>query len=131
MRIMGVEINAAELRYVIINVEAEARYDIEAANRLTLSDTRSPAALSAFQSAVITTLREMRPDLLAIKSKPEVGRLRAGAAAMKIEGILLANAQCEVDFVSGARVNKVEDQENDLHGYLQPALKCAIAANSD
>ena len=101
---------------------------IKAANRLSLSDTRSRAVLVAFQSVVVTTLNDAAPERIAIKAKPENGRMRAGAAALKMEGIVLANAHCDVQFISGARVNRVETIENGLYAYLQDALKTALAA---
>jgi len=127
MRVLGVELNAAELRYVVLEID-EAGYQVLAANRLTLADTRSGTALAAFQSAITTALNEAAPDLIAIKSKPESGQMRAGAAALKMEGILLANAKCNVEFISGAKINKVAETANELHGYLQPAFKAALAA---
>ena len=127
MRVMGVELNAAELRYVVIEADGD-NYDVRAANRLTLADTRSRSALAAFQSAIVTTLNEASPDLIAVKAKPEAGQMRAGAAALKMEGILLANAHCDTEFVSGARINKIADTRSGLHAYLHPALRTAVAA---
>jgi hypothetical protein len=52
----------------------------------------------------------------------------AGAAALKMEGLLLANARADVVFLSGFRVGRTETIENSLHGYLQVALLTALAA---
>jgi hypothetical protein len=54
--------------------------------------------------------------------------MRAGAAALKMEGIILANSPCSVDFVSGARINACAVSDESLHAYLQPSLKAAHAA---
>jgi precorrin-6B methylase 2 len=89
MKIMGVELNASDLCYVLLNVTSDA-HEVLAANRLRLADTRSRSALSAFQSALLTTMNDGAPDLIAVKTKPESGRLRAGSAALKMEALLLA-----------------------------------------
>ena len=128
MTIMGVELNGSELRYVVLQYGAEGGFEIAAANRMRLAETRSGPALSALHSAITTTLNELAPDLIAIKAKPETGQMRAGAAALKLEALLLASARCDVDFVSGARVNKVDETSDDLHKYLAPAYKTALAA---
>ena len=47
-----------------------------------------------------------------------------------MEGIALANAPCDVDFVSGSRVNRSGASDDSLFSYLQPALKTAVAALS-
>lgn len=125
---MGIELNASDLNYVLIDVDENHDVSIVGANRLALADTRSRSALAAFQSALLTTLNDAAPTLIAVKSKPESGQMRAGAAALKMEGLLLANASCEVLFVSGARVNKVTDTADGLYAYLQPAYKAALAA---
>lgn len=128
MRIMGVEFRASEMLYVVVETDG-ATFNVLAANRMTLSDTRSRRSLVSFQSAISATLNDAAPDRIAVKAKPENGRMRAGAAALKMEGILLANAACEVQFISGARIKKVADHPNELHAYLQPALKTALATD--
>lgn len=54
--------------------------------------------------------------------------MQAGAASLKMEAILLANAPCAVAFVSGARINQTDAEDLSLYAYLQPALKAAVAA---
>ncbi|MFN4088391.1 MAG: DUF3010 family protein, partial [Alphaproteobacteria bacterium] len=97
------------------------------ANRLVLTDTRSRESLRAFQGAVTTLLNGTNPQIIGVKAKPETGQMRAGAAALKMEGIILACANCEVDFVSGKRINACADGEA-IRAYLQPAFKAATAA---
>lgn len=53
--------------------------------------------------------------------------MRAGAAALKMEGILLAAAQCDVEFISGKRINACGNGDG-LKAYHQPAYKAAVAA---
>ncbi|MFM9858842.1 DUF3010 family protein [Pseudoxanthobacter sp. M-2] len=126
MNILGVEFEAKTLNYVLLVCE-EKKNEVKEANRLKLTDTRSKDSLRAFQSAVTTLITGTKPDLIAIKDKPESGQMRAGAAALKMEGILLAAAPCEVEFISGRRINACEDGAG-LRAYHQPAFKAALAA---
>ena len=127
VRLMGVEFNADEMRYVVID-DLGGDVTITASNKLVLGDTRTRSALTAFQAALISTLNGANPERIAIKTKPETGRMKAGAAALKMEGLLLASARCDVEFVSGTRISRTEGIENNLHVYLQLALKAALAA---
>ncbi len=126
MKIIGLEFDSKKMNYVVLQKTVDG-YEIINANRVILPETRERGALKAFQDAIKTLYRSEQPDFIGIKSKPETGRLRAGAAAMKMEGIVLANAPCDVDFVSGKRVNQSDVSDNSLFGYLQPALKTAHA----
>lgn len=115
------------MNYVGLSAEEEA-YTVVNSNRMTLGGTRDRDALVAFQDAVKTLLNEFRPDYLAIKEKPETGKMRGGAAALKMEGIVIANAPCQVEFISGRRINQVLDDDANLYGYLKPAFKAAVAS---
>ncbi|MBU8911349.1 MAG: DUF3010 family protein [Desulfobacterales bacterium] len=126
MRIIGLEFDSKKMNYVVLQ-RTEYGYEILNANRVILLETRGRGALIAFQDAVKALYNSAKPDFIGIKSKPETGRLRAGAASMKMEGIALANAPCDVDFVSGKRVNQSDAADNNYFGYLQPALKTAHA----
>jgi len=127
VKVLGVEFSSSQMNYVAIRSNGDA-YEVITSNRMTLSGTRDRNALIAFQDAAKTLLNDVGPDLLAIKEKPEAGRMQAGAASLKMEAILLANAPCAVDFVSGARINQTDDEGLTLYAYLQPALKAAVAA---
>lgn len=129
MRIIGIEFESNKMNYVVIENNCDG-IKICSADRLVLGDTRSREALIAFQDALKTLFNSAIPDLIGIKEKPETGRLKAGAAALKMEGIVLANAPCAMDFVSGARINRTNAFDDTLFGYLQPALKAATAALS-
>ncbi len=124
MKIIGLEFDSNKMNYGVIQKTKEA-YEIINANRVILSETREREALIAFQDAIKALYNSAQPGFIGIKSKPETGRLRAGAASMKMEGIALANAPCDVYFVSGRRVNQSEAVDNNYYGYLQPALKTA------
>ncbi len=128
MKVMGVEFAASNMNYVVVELTDKNEMNVIQSNRLVLGDTRSRASLIAFQNGVSTLFNAAAPNLIAIKSKPEAGAMMAGAAALKMEGIVLANSPCDVDFVSGARINKCEVVDPALFAYLQPALKAAHAA---
>jgi hypothetical protein len=128
MKVMGVEFSASNLNYVVIELKDKQEWKVIQSNRLVLGETRSRDSLVAFQNAVSTLFNTAVPDLIGIKSKPESGAMMAGAAALKMEGIVLANSPCEIDFVSGARINKCLVEDPALFAYLQPALKTAHAA---
>lgn len=128
MKVMGVEFSASVMHYVVIELAEANEIRVVQANKIVLGDSRSREALVAFQSAVSALLNLVSPNLIGIKAKPESGQMRAGAASLKMEGILLANSPCEVDFVSGARINSCAASDGKLRVYLQPALKAAHMA---
>lgn len=125
MRVLGVEFVASNMIYVLLE-KSESGLVVKQKNRLALGETRSSEALIAFRQAVQTTLNDNLPDRIAIKLKPEKGVLQAGAAAIKMEGIVLASAPCPVDFVSGARINKCAAVDSSLAAYFHPAYKAGV-----
>jgi hypothetical protein len=130
MRVLGIEFAASQATYVLLMQAEDGQIVVSGSNRISLSDTRSCEALRTFQMAVQTLLNDTVPDLIAIKEKPEKGSMRAGAAALKMEGIVLANARCSAKFISGARINKCSASAQDLNNYYQPAYKAAFVALS-
>jgi len=128
MRVMGIEFAGSHLNYVAVELNDKNEVHVLQSNRLVLAATRSRDSLVSFQNAVSTLFNATTPKLIGIKSKPEAGAMRAGAAALKMEGIVLANSPCDVDFVSGARINRCTVEDPNLYAYLQPALKAAHAA---
>lgn len=127
MKVLGVEFSSFHMNYVAIRPNGDS-YEVMTSSRMTIGGTRDRNALVAFQDAVKTLLNEVDPELLAIKEKPEAGRMQAGAASLKMEAIVLANAPCVADFVSGRRINQTHYEDPSLYAYLQPALKAAVAA---
>ena len=126
MRIMGIELQGSNLNYVVMT-RNNGIVAISSGSRITLRDTRKRNDLVAFQAALRTILSDQAPERIAIKLKPERGGMAAGPAALKMEGLLLANSPCEVEFISGARLKKVDPVENALPKYLQPALISGLA----
>lgn len=112
------------MNYVLITRE-ESGFVVSQANRVKLAGTRDRDALNAFQNAVLTIFNTAAPDRIAIKLKPESGAMSAGAAAMKMEAIVLANAPCPAQFVSGARIKKCTATCGSLHAYHLHAFKAA------
>jgi len=125
MNVLGVEFSSNKLNYVLLACDG-GQFQVSQSNRLELSDTRSRESLRAFQNAVAVLINGTKPNIIGIKDKPESGQMRAGAAALKMEGILLAAAPCDVEFVSGKRINAC-DEGTGLKAYHQPAFKAALA----
>ena len=131
MKVIGIEFASSDMNYVVLDRNASGTLEVSASNRLSLRETRSPDALRAFQQAVQTLIEDTCPTRIAIKEKPEKGAMKAGAAALKMEAIVLAATACEVRFVSGARINKCSDPEIPLCAYHYPAFKAAACASED
>lgn len=131
MKVIGIEFASSDMNYVVLERTGIDTLQVLASNRLSLRDTRSPDALRAFQQAVQTLMRDTSPTRIAIKDKPEKGSMRAGAAALKMEGIVLASAPCDARFISGARINKCGTPETPLNAYHHPAFKAATCAAND
>jgi hypothetical protein len=131
MTIIGIEFAAHDMNYVVATRDSGGDLQLSTANRLSLDLTRSCDALRAFQTAVKTLFNDAMPALLAIKDKPEKGAMQAGAAAMKMEAIVLANAPCEARFISGSRINKCAMPTTAIKAYHVSAFKAAICAASD
>jgi hypothetical protein len=132
MKVIGIEFASSYMNYVVLGVDDHTgKLEVLASNRLSLSDTRSRDAVRAFQQAVQTLMRDTSPGRIAIKEKPEKGAMQAGAAALKMEGIVLANAPCDTRFISGARINKCDASATSLNAYHQPAFKAAVCVAHD
>lgn len=125
MRALGIEFSSTCMHYVALRVH-EGECELIGANRVELGGTRDKGALVAFQDATKTIFNDVSPDVIGIKQKPESGRMSAGAAALKMEGIVIANAPCSVEFVSGHKINQVTFDEFSLYAYQKPALKTAF-----
>lgn len=132
MTIIGIEFASRHMNYVVMTGNRSADLRLSTADRLSLDGTRSCDALRAFQTAVQTVFKDVTPTLLAIKHKPEKGALQAGAAALKMEAVVLANAPCEARFISGSRINKCATAPaSPINAYHLPAFKAAICAADD
>ncbi|MGK2915948.1 MAG: DUF3010 family protein [Porticoccaceae bacterium] len=129
MKVLGIEFASNQLTYALIEGTPE-KYTVAQNNRLVLTGTRSRDALVAFQDAVITLYNACSPDAISIKEKPESGQMQSGAAALKMEGIAIANSPCDVEFVSGAKINACNEEASDIPKYYSPAFKAAFVTLS-
>ncbi len=127
MKALGIEFSSNKLIYILVEI-LDGDLSVRSSNKLELSDTRDREALVAFQTALRAVYKATAPDVIGIKAKPEKGQMRAGAAALKMEGISLACSPCSVHFLSGAKINACEVPEDGMKKYQIPALKSAILA---
>lgn len=127
MKALGIEFSSNKLIYVLVE-KSDDDLSVLSGNKIQLTDTRDRDVLVAFQAALIAVFNETAPDVIGIKAKPEKGQMRAGAAALKMEGISLACSPCPVHFLSGAKINGCEAPEAGMKKYQIPALKSAILA---
>jgi hypothetical protein len=124
MKSLGIEFVSSNMNYVLIQDVAD-EVSILDHGKICLDRTRDKDSLVSFQNAIKSLLNDSSPDIIGIKQKPESGRLAAGAAALKMEGIFIANANCEINFISGQKINQLQEEQSSLYNYLQPAFKAA------
>lgn len=124
MRILGIDFDATKVAFALVVRDGDG-FSVIAKDRIQLAETRVAADMAAFKVAIVKLLESTSPDEIAIRTKPEVGQMRAGAAALKMEAIILSESKVPVEFVSGAKVNKEQNGEK-LFAYLQPAYKAAV-----
>jgi hypothetical protein len=85
-------------------------------------------ALAAGASGILLSVANANAQEMPLEEK---GTMQAGAAALKMEGIVLASISCPAKFVSGARINKCSQAATSLHAYHQLAFKAAVSALSE
>lgn len=132
MKALGIEFSSNKLIYVLVEM-SDGDLSVLSSNKIELTDTRDRDALVSFQTALKAVYNATAPDVIGIKAKPEKGRMSAGAAALKMEGISLACSPCPVHFLSGAKINACkaeEEEEEGMKKYQIPSLKSAILALS-
>lgn len=127
MKALGIEFSSNKLIYVLVE-SLDGQLLVQSTNKIELSGTRDREALIAFQTALKAVYATTAPDVIGIKTKPEKGQMSAGAAALKMEGISLANSPCPVYFLSGSKINACQAPEDGMKKYQIPALKSAILA---
>lgn len=130
MRSLGIDIAASDLRYVVIEVSGTTPQLI-AANTLQLAQTRDVKSIKAFQTALAAVFTEATPSVVAIRAMLEKGRMGAGAAALKIEALVLAQSLAPVRFYTNQRLAKQTAPGFNLPGYFDSAIKAALAAIDD
>jgi len=125
LKIIGVEFDANRACYVAVEGEDAEDVAMVSWGTVRLEETRDAPAARSFAGEVARILATVSPTVVAIKAKPENGQMRAGAAALKMEAILLAEAPCEVVFLSPQRLKPIQDRDG-LYAYLQGAWKAAV-----
>jgi Holliday junction resolvasome RuvABC endonuclease subunit len=128
MKCIGIDFDANRLNYVVVNGGNAGDTRVVTSGKLTLEDSRDADAVRTFSVELAEILGGISPDVIAIKSKPENGQMRAGASALKMEALLLVRSSCPVYFLSAQRVEKAAEKNDDLYAYQQSAWKAAVSA---
>jgi len=133
MRVLGVVFESNVMRYVLVEVTEQGEELIQS-NKILISDTRSKDAVKVFSTALQSVFNGCDVSLVGIKEKPESGvcKYRAGAAALKMEALLLlAAVKAEVKFVSGSKIKSCDMPIERLSKFHVDAFKAAIVASQD
>ena len=125
MKILGIELDSNRLCYVLVSGETHDAAAVIGNGKLQIGESREAADVRKFAAEVADLVKTLGPDRIAVKAKPESGQMRAGAAALKMEAILIAQTSCDVYFLSPQRLKPIEDNA-DLFAYLQGAWKAAV-----
>jgi hypothetical protein len=125
LKILGIELDSNRLCYVLIAGETAAAASVIGSGKLQIGEAREAADVRKFAAEVADLVKALGPARIAVKAKPENGQMRAGAAALKMEAILIAQTSCDVYFLSPQRLKPIEDNA-DLFAYLQGAWKASI-----
>lgn len=125
-KVLGVDFDAKKASFILVEKTRDG-VEIGLKERLELKDTRDRTSLSAVRDSIRKVIADTSPRWIAIRAKPENGQMRAGAAALKMEALVLAESPVEVVFVSTVKAHKQPDAEG-IFAYLQPAYKAALAS---
>jgi hypothetical protein len=125
LKILGIELDSNRLCYVLISGTAPTDAVVKVSGKLQIGETREADDIRMFAAQVGSLVADLAPHCIAVKAKPESGQMRAGAAALKMEAILIAKSACDVYFLSPQRLKPI-DENADLFAYLQGAWKAAI-----
>jgi hypothetical protein len=127
MAILGIDLDSKTLRWVEVH-SGGASHEAGASGRIVLTATRDVDAIRRFAVALQDVLAEIAPTKIAIREKPETGRIRAGAASLKMEAIILSLASVPVAFIGGSAINKCQESHPRLKEVDVPAFKAAVCA---
>ncbi|MCV9964141.1 DUF3010 family protein [Pararhizobium sp. BT-229] len=125
MKILGIELDSNRLCYVLASGSSPEDVTVIGSGKLQIGETREANDIRKFADEVADLVKSLAPDRIAVKAKPESGQMRAGAAALKMEAILIAQTACDVYFLSPQRLKPIEDKA-ELFAYLQGAWKAAV-----
>jgi hypothetical protein len=122
---LGIELDSNRLCYVLVSGSSPEDATVVGSGKLQLGETREADDVRKFAAEVADLVQSLGPDRIAIKAKPENGQMRAGAAALKMEAILIAKTFCDVYFLTPQHLKKIDDN-GELYAYLQGAWKAAV-----
>lgn len=125
MNILGIELESNRLAYVYVRHETSTYPRVLQRGKLEIGSTRDASDIRKFADELRVLLGSLSPEAISVKAKPESGQMRAGAAALKMEAILVASTSCPVHFLTPQSLKAVEDNP-DLFAYLQDAWKAAV-----
>ncbi|MBY3432851.1 DUF3010 family protein [Rhizobium laguerreae] len=125
MKTLGIELDSNRLCYVLASGTSPEDATVVGSGKLQIGETREADDVRKFAAEIADLVQSLAPDRIAVKAKPENGQMRAGAAALKMEAILVAKTVCDVYFLTPQRLKRIEDN-GALFAYLQGAWKAAI-----
>lgn len=126
MRILGIEFQSDQTIWVSIIVENDVVSSFES-GFLKIHGTKSASDMKQYAADLKQLFADYPAMKIAIKDKPETGRMRAGAAAMKMEGVFLLTAPCEVVFMSARAVGKAMETASGVKEKYKDAYRAAVA----
>lgn len=128
MRSLGIDFEGSDTIYVVIT-DADGTRRMETSGRIVLGDEREATDLRAFHRAVSTLLHDTKPDVIGMKKKPHGGGMSAGAAAIKMEALVLIAADSPVKLFTPQHLSRRVTYDGDgVYKYLHDAARAAIAA---
>lgn len=127
MAVLGIDLDSKTLRWVEVHRVGES-HEAGASGRIILAATRDVEEMKRFAKTLKDVMDEVAPKKIAVREKPEAGRIRAGAASLKMEAIILSLAQVPVEFVGTAAINKCHEAHARLKEAEIPAFKAAVCA---
>ena len=125
MKSLGIEFDASRLHYVLLTGTADDNA-VVTSGKLTMDGSRDVEAVRGFALDLDRVLKELAPEVVSVKAKPENGQMRAGASALKMEALVLARSSCPVYFQTSQALSKLTGN-TDLYAYQQDAWKAALA----
>ena len=127
MAILGIDLDSKTLRWVEVH-SGGASHEAGSSGRIVLTATRDVDAMKRFAAALQDVLAEIGPTKIAIREKPETGRIRAGAASLKMEAIILNLALVPVEFIGVSMINKCVETNPRLKEVDIPAFRAAVCS---
>lgn len=126
MRYLGVEFQSDQTVWVSIFVDGGEVSNFET-GFIKIGGTKSADDMKQYAADLKQLFADYPATKIAIKDKPETGRMRAGAAAMKMEGVFLLTAPYEVKFLSPKAVAKAMETASGVKEKYKDAYRAAVA----